>query len=139
VDAAGLDPGQRFQLGDHRPQSVAIKGVAMQCLGVQHKLAAFGLGGRGRHRHLAAELIRRPGFPLADAFDLRRVQRINLGAALPVILETHPHRQGEQVGKALRERLIARDLAPDMRITRPSRMRRNLSARRARLNWCECG
>jgi hypothetical protein len=28
------------------------------------------------------------------------VQRIDLGAALPVILKTHPHRQGEQVGEA---------------------------------------
>jgi hypothetical protein len=26
VDAAGLDPGQRFELGDHRSQGVAIKG-----------------------------------------------------------------------------------------------------------------
>ena len=86
VDTTGLNPGQRFQFGDHRPQGVAIKGVAVQCLGVQHKLTAFGLAGRGRHRHLAAELIRRPGFALADALDLRRVLRLDLGAALPVIL-----------------------------------------------------
>src|SRR5262249_21433977 len=46
MDAAGLDPGQRFQFGDHRPQSVAIKGVVVQGLGVQHKLAAFGFGDR---------------------------------------------------------------------------------------------
>src|SRR5262249_59421512 len=70
--------------------------------------------GRGCPRHLAAELIRRPGFALADALDLGSVQRIDLGAALPVILETHPHRQGEQVGKALLERLVARDFAPDV-------------------------
>ena len=50
VNAAGLDPGQRLQLGDHRPQSVAIKGIAVQRLGVQHKLTAFGLGGRRHHR-----------------------------------------------------------------------------------------
>ena len=92
VDAAGLDPGQRFQFGDHRSQSVAVKGIAVQCLGMQHKLAAFGFAGRGRHRHLAAELVGRPGLPLADALDLRRVQRIDLAAALPVILQTDPAR-----------------------------------------------
>jgi hypothetical protein len=53
-------------------------------------------------------------FPLADAFDLRRVQRIDLGAALPMILKPHPHRQGEQVGKALLERLVVRNFAPDV-------------------------
>src|SRR5215469_3561904 len=62
----------------------------------------------------AAELVRRPGFAFADAFDLGGVQRIDLGAALPVILETNPYRQGKQVGKALLERLIAGDLAPDV-------------------------
>lgn len=48
MDAAGLNPGQRFQLGDNRSQGVAIKGVAVQRLGVQHKLTALGPGGRGR-------------------------------------------------------------------------------------------
>ena len=40
VDAAGLDPGQRFQRGDHWPQSMAVKRVAVQRFGVQHKLTA---------------------------------------------------------------------------------------------------
>ena len=44
------------------------------------------------------------------------MQRIDLVAALPVILQTHPHRQGEQAGKAFLERLIARDLAPDVAV-----------------------
>jgi hypothetical protein len=44
--------------------------------------------------------VRRPGFAVADAFDLGGVPRIDLGAALPVILQTHPRRQGEQVGEA---------------------------------------
>ena len=114
VNAAGLDPGQRLQLGDDRPQSVAIKQIAVQGLGVQHKLAAFGFGDRGRHRDLATKLVGRPCLALADAFDLGGVQRIDLGAALPVILQTHPHRQGEQVGKALLEQLVAGDLAADV-------------------------
>lgn len=29
VDATGLDPGQRLQLGDRWPQSVAVKGIAV--------------------------------------------------------------------------------------------------------------
>jgi hypothetical protein len=112
VDAAGLDPGQRFQLGDHRRQSVTVERVAVQRFGVQHKLAVFGLGGRGDHRDLAAELVRRSDLALANALELGRMQGIDLGAALPVILKTHPHRQGEQIGKAFLERLVARDLAP---------------------------
>jgi hypothetical protein len=44
VNATGLDPGQRFQFRDNRPQSVTIEGVAVQCLGVQYKLTAFGAG-----------------------------------------------------------------------------------------------
>ncbi len=75
----GSRPGQRFQLGDHRRQSVTVERIAVQGLGMQHKLAALGLGGRGRHRQLAAELVRRSGLALADAFDLAGVQRIDFG------------------------------------------------------------
>jgi hypothetical protein len=39
----------------------------------QHELAALGLGDRGCDRDLAAELVRRSGLALADAFDLRGV------------------------------------------------------------------
>jgi len=67
---------------------------------VKHKLAAFGLGRRGCDRYLAAELVPRPRFAFADALHLKGVQRIDLGAALPVILEAYPHRQGEEIGKA---------------------------------------
>src|SRR5262249_8179118 len=49
IDAPGLDPGQRFQLVDHWPQSVAVEGTTVQCLGVQHELTAFGPAGRGRY------------------------------------------------------------------------------------------
>src|SRR5205823_9370138 len=50
---------------------------------------------------LQPELVRRPRFAFADALHLRGVQRIDLGAALPVILEAYPHRQSEKVGEAL--------------------------------------
>jgi hypothetical protein len=42
--------------------------------------------------------VRGACLPLANTFDLRGVQRIDLRAALAVILKTHPQRQGEQVG-----------------------------------------
>jgi hypothetical protein len=37
-----------------------------------------------------------------------------LGAALPVILKTHAHREGEQAGKAFPERRVAGNFAPDV-------------------------
>jgi hypothetical protein len=41
------------------------------------------------------------------------VQRIDLGAALPVVLQTHPQRQGsEKVGEAFLEGSVAGDLTP---------------------------
>jgi hypothetical protein len=42
------------------------------------------------------------------------VQRIDLRAALAVILELHPHRQGEQIGEALLEFGVSLDLAADI-------------------------
>ena len=79
MNAACLDAGLLLQFGYHRPQCMAVKRAAMQRLGVQHELAAFGFRRRGRHRHLAAELIGRPSLAFADALDLGGVQRIDLG------------------------------------------------------------
>jgi hypothetical protein len=53
VDVAGLDPD--------RPQRVAVEGIAVQRLGMKHKLTAIAIDGRGRHRHLGAKLIERSG------------------------------------------------------------------------------
>ena len=64
--------------------------------------------------HLAAELIRRAGLALADALDLGRMQRIDLGAALALVLAAHPLRQGKQRGEARFQRRIAVDLAADV-------------------------
>src|SRR6202040_1346629 len=114
MDAAGLNAGLLLQLGDDRPQRVAVERIAMQGFGVQHKLAAFGLGRRGGDRYLAAELVRRPRFAFADALHLRGVQRIDLGAALPVILEAYPIGQSEKLGEALLEPVVAGDLTADI-------------------------
>ena len=53
VDAAGFDPGQFFEVGDDRPQGVAIERIAVQRFGVEHELAAPGLR-RGRLLGLVA-------------------------------------------------------------------------------------
>ena len=42
------------------------------------------------------------------------MQRIDLGAALPVILEAYPHRQREKIGEALLEPLVAGDLTANV-------------------------
>ena len=128
VNATGFHPVQRFQLGDHRPQGMSSKGLPCSALACSTNWPPLGFG-PGRHQHLTAELVRRPGFALADAFDLGDVQRIDLAAALPAILEPHRYRQGEQVGEGFLERLIVRDLAPDVADHAASRMRKNLSSR----------
>jgi hypothetical protein len=55
---------------------MAIKRVALQRLGMQHKLAASGLGRRRGDRHLAAELVRRPRLAVADAMTSGRTQQL---------------------------------------------------------------
>jgi hypothetical protein len=117
VDAAGLDPVSASSSAMTGPRVWTSKGLPCNALAY----STFGLGGRGpptpvlsQVQAVSAEFVRRPGLPLADAFDLRGVQRIDLGAALPVILKTHLHRQREPVGEAFLERLVAGDLAPDV-------------------------
>ena len=81
---------------------------------MEHELSTL----RGRHgggdTDLAAELVRRAGFALADALDLRRMQRIDLGAALMLILAAHPLRQIEQRAEARFQHRIAINLAADV-------------------------
>ena len=50
----------------------------------------------------------------ADAFDLGRVQRVDLGAALAVILEADAEREIEQRAAAALQRGITVDLAADV-------------------------
>src|ERR1700754_5121960 len=71
MDAASRHAGELLHVGDHGAERVPIEGIAVQRLGMEHELSAL----RGRHgggdTDLAAELVRRTGFPLADALDLR--------------------------------------------------------------------
>jgi len=100
VDAPGLDAGHRLHVFDHRSERMAVEGVAVQRLGVEHELTALGRGCRRRDRDLAAEFVRRPRLAFADAFDLGRVQRVDLGAALAMILEADLEGEVEQWAEA---------------------------------------
>ena len=71
VDAASLHAGELLHVGDHGAERVPVEGIAMQGLGVEHELSALRRGHGGGDTDLAAELVRRAGFTLADALDLR--------------------------------------------------------------------
>src|SRR5947208_3029307 len=86
MDAAGLNAGLLLQLGDHRPQRVAVERVAMQGFGVQHKLAAFGL---------PIDIARQPHQRMSKIDDLlkRRSQQITIVSRLrhraPTLMTHH--------------------------------------------------
>src|SRR4029450_3828190 len=114
VDAVDRGASELFEIRDDEAERMAIVRVTVQRLGVQHELAALGGSDRRRDRDRAAELVGFAGLPFADAFDLRRVQRIDLRPALALLLMAHTQREIEQRAKAIFERCIARDLAPDV-------------------------
>ena len=89
-DAVKACADLRLDLRDHGREGVAVVGVAGQRLGVGDEQAARGAIERGGERHLDAELVRAMGLAFADAFDLRRVQGIDLRSALAVVLVAHP-------------------------------------------------
>jgi hypothetical protein len=84
---------QRLDIRDHSCQGVAVIGIARQRLRMGDELAAFGMADGGGDGDLDAELIRPVGLALIDAFDFRRVQGIDLGSALALLLLAHTPRQ----------------------------------------------
>jgi hypothetical protein len=62
-------------------QRVTVIGIAGRRLDMGDKLAALAVLEGGGHAHLDAELVRLTGFALADAFDFRRMQGIEMAAA----------------------------------------------------------
>ena len=90
VDIGTLDlaAGEPFGVLDSRAQRVSIIRIARERLGVQHELAAGRAGVGGDDGDLDAELIGRAGLALADAFDLRGMEGIQLPAALALLLRT---------------------------------------------------
>src|SRR3984885_3968319 len=114
MDAAHRNTCELFEVDDDGSERVAVIRVAVQGLGVQHELPTFGRGDRSDNRDLAAEFVGCPGLAFADALHLGGVQRIDLGAALALLLMTNPQREIEQRDKAVLERGVAVDLAANV-------------------------
>lgn len=57
------------------------------------ELATLGMADRGCDRDFDAELVRPVSLALADAFDFRRMQGIDLRPALTLLLLAHAARQ----------------------------------------------
>ena len=56
--------------GDHGAERVPVEGIAMQGLGMEHELSALWRCHGCGDTDLAAELVRRAGFTLANALHL---------------------------------------------------------------------
>jgi hypothetical protein len=87
ITALDLAAGELLGLVDVIPQGVTVIGIAGQCPGVQHKLAAGGAGVGGDDGDLDAELVGRTGLAFADALGLGGMEGIQLPAALALLLE----------------------------------------------------
>src|SRR5450432_2725370 len=110
---------QRLHVRDHGCQCVTVIRIAGQRLHMGNELAALGMADRGCDGDFDAELVRPMSLALADAFDFRRVQGIDLGPALALLLLAHEPRQHQHLCKRRFEPAIALDLASDSRMTRP--------------------
>jgi hypothetical protein len=116
VDIGTLDCATGELLGgvDDAAERMSVVGTSRQRLGVEHKLAAGSAGICGDDRGLDAEFVGRAGFALADAFDLGRVEGIELPPALALLLGTdllgareRPFQYGLEIG-------LPGDLAADI-------------------------
>src|SRR6202011_39407 len=79
---------QRFHVRDHGCQRMTVI-RAGQRLHMGDELAALGMADRGCDGDFDAELVRPMSLALADAFDFRRMQGIDLPAALMLLLLAH--------------------------------------------------
>lgn len=137
VDALGLDADEVGEIGDDRPQGVAIPRVkpegrlriAVEGLGVEHELAALGGGDRGDDGDPAAELVGGAGLALADALDLGGMSfQPRWFCRWPRICRALP-RGTAKTASIWASPSILRRIS---RISRPRRVRRNFNCRPAR-------
>src|ERR1700722_2451355 len=93
---------------------MAVVGVARQRLGVGDELAALVAIERGGERDFDAKLVKAMRLALADAFDLGRVQRVDLLSTLMLALLAHPAGEHERMGEDALQPSFAPDLAHDV-------------------------
>src|ERR1700677_435085 len=84
---------QCLHVRDHGCQRVTVIRVSRQRLHMGDELAALAVLEGGGNADLDAELVRPMGFALADAFDFRGMQGIDLRPALMLLLLAHAPRQ----------------------------------------------
>ena len=102
---------ERLDRRNDAGEGVSVVGIAGQRLHVGDELAALATLQGGGDADLDAELVGLVRLALADAFDLGRVQAVDLGAPLAALLIAHPPRQAQQGGERGLERGLAVDLA----------------------------
>ncbi len=95
VSGIGVEPfdciaDELLDRWDHLSQRVTIIGIAGQRLHVGDELAAFTVLEGGGNADLDPKLVGPVRLALADALHLGRVQAVDLGAALPALLLSHP-------------------------------------------------
>lgn len=113
-DARDGAADQRLHVRDYGFQRVTVIVIAGQCFHMSDKLATLAVLEGGSNADLDAELVRSMSFALADAFDFRRMQGIDLRPASTLLLLAHAARQQEQLGEGSFEPAIALNLAADV-------------------------
>ena len=115
IGAGDGNAGDPLDLLDLAGQDVAIIRVARPALHAEDELTAGCSGVGGGNRDLHAELEAGPGFPLADALHLGRVQGIELvGTAVGALLAKQAIDQAQRFGEHGLRFSVACDLARDV-------------------------
>ena len=91
-DAFDPGAGQRLDVRDDGFERVAVIGPSGQCLGMDGELAALAAVERGGDGGLDAEFVGLVRFAFSNAFDLRRVQGVDMPAAVARLLRQNPVR-----------------------------------------------
>ncbi len=106
-DALDAGAGQGLDIREHGLKCVPVIGLSGQRLGVNGELAALTAVQRGGDGGLDAELIGLVGLAFADAFDLRRVQGLDMLAAAAWPLGQDPVGFVELGGKLVLQEAVA--------------------------------
>ena len=113
-DAADSGAGQRLDVGQHGFERVAVIRPSGQRLGVNGELAALAAVQRGGDGGLDAELVGLVGLSFSNAFDLRRMQGIDMLSAIARPLGQNPVGLVELGGELVLQEAVAGGLAGDV-------------------------